>query len=261
MKTRIISAIVMLLVLIPITILGGLPFTILFTVLGVLGLYEFLKLEKDIPYLIRYSAILFSIVMILYNYRDTTVNYLLNYKLLAGMMLFYFITIVLVGNNDKFNYKKAFYLIVTTLLIGISFNGFIIMRNLGGSNLIFYFFMISALTDSFALFGGKLFGKHKLSKLSPKKTIEGSIIGSVIGSVCASLFGYYLLTNSMSFISIFMLSLVLSVFGQCGDLFFSAVKREYGIKDYSNLIPGHGGILDRLDSVIFVLLGYILIML
>ena len=261
MKTRTISAIVMLLILIPITILGGIPYTILFTILGVLGLYEFLKLDKDIPVLIKYTSILFVIVMILYNYNDTTVYYLLNYKLLTGMLLFYFITIVVIGNNDRFNYKKAFYLIVTTLLIGISFNSLIILRNHGGYYLIFYLFMISTLTDTFALFGGKLLGKHKLSKLSPKKTIEGSIIGSIIGSVAATVFALCYVTTNLSFINVFISTFVLSIFGQFGDLFFSSIKRECKVKDYSNLIPGHGGILDRLDSIIFVTLGYILILL
>ena len=106
------------------------------------------------------------------------------------------------------------------------------------------------MTDTFAYFSGYLFGKHKLiPKISPKKTIEGSI-GGVIGSiVCCIIFGYIFKLDIIQMIIIGGLG---SVIAQIGDLFASAIKRYVGIKDYGKLIPGHGGILDRFDSVILV---------
>ena len=102
------------------------------------------------------------------------------------------------------------------------------------------------------------FGRHKLiPHVSPKKTWEGSIGGSVIATVGVSIFYHYLVSpaNWKIVLGIF----ILSVMGQIGDLIFSKIKRENDIKDFSNLIPGHGGILDRLDSTIAIMLGYLII--
>ena len=115
------------------------------------------------------------------------------------------------------------------------------------------------VTDIFAMLGGKFFGKHKLCpKLSPKKTWEGSIIG-LAGGVIISLIFYIIFIGSIN-ITVVMTSIILSIVGQMGDLVMSKVKREHDIKDFSNLIPGHGGILDRLDSVIFVFLTYMFLL-
>lgn len=111
--------------------------------------------------------------------------------------------------------------------------------------------IIAALgSDIFAYFTGHLFGKHKIAPhLSPKKTIEGAI-GGVIGSSLASwLFGYIFIKEIA--ITCLVLGFVGGIAGIAGDFSASAFKRKMGIKDYSNLIPGHGGIMDRFDSVIF----------
>lgn len=111
------------------------------------------------------------------------------------------------------------------------------------------------LSDVFALFGGMFFGKHKLApELSPKKTVEGAI-GGFLGSI-VSLLIYGVLMQFVWHLNVNYLLLALygalgSVVSQLGDLSFSYIKREYGIKDYGNILPGHGGVLDRFDSVIF----------
>lgn len=107
--------------------------------------------------------------------------------------------------------------------------------------------------DSFALFGGKWFGKHKLAPLvSPNKTIEGSVTGAVAATL-AGIGLYFALRGSydISLVRCMLTALICSSFGQVGDLAASLIKRMAGLKDYSNLIPGHGGVMDRIDSLLF----------
>ena len=107
--------------------------------------------------------------------------------------------------------------------------------------------------DSFALFGGRRFGKHKLCPdVSPNKTIEGSVCGAL--AAAAAGIGFYFVLRSgydISLLRCVLTAFVCSSFGQVGDLAASLFKRMTGIKDYSNLIPGHGGIMDRVDSLLF----------
>lgn len=117
--------------------------------------------------------------------------------------------------------------------------------------IIFGILIIIWSNDTFAYLIGKNFGKRKLfEKVSPKKTIEGFIGGMVFGTVAALIIAYT--TSSLSTFHWIVLSIIISIFGTIGDLVASKFKREANIKDSSNLIPGHGGFLDRLDSLIFV---------
>lgn len=113
------------------------------------------------------------------------------------------------------------------------------------------------LSDTFALFGGRLFGKHKLAPhISPKKTWEGLICGLLFGTLSGFAVHYILVAFGQNIIplwAVLVASFLSAVSGAFGDLAASAVKREAGIKDYSNLIPGHGGILDRADSALFAI--------
>jgi phosphatidate cytidylyltransferase len=126
-------------------------------------------------------------------------------------------------------------------------------------------FVLSAAwgADCFGLIVGKTIGKHKFTKISPNKTIEGCIGGIfgalIFSALCVVVFSVaFGISFSLKYVLIF--TLILSVFGEIGDLFLSAIKRQAGVKDFSNLIPGHGGILDRIDSVLFILpAAYILL--
>lgn len=131
-----------------------------------------------------------------------------------------------------------------------------------GLFLILYVMFCAWLTDTFAYFAGSFLGKHKLCpKISPKKTVEGAI-GGVIGGVVNAVILYAIFENFVfddphkRYLEVALLAAVLSVLGMCGDLTFSVLKRNCGVKDFANLVPGHGGMMDRFDSEVFVLLGF-----
>lgn len=124
-----------------------------------------------------------------------------------------------------------------------------------GVFLIWYVMFASWGTDIFAYVCGKLIGKHKFSKISPNKTIEGCV-GGTIGAVIMILIYTTIINNlcgmNINYVLVAGIGLILSLLSQMGDFAASSIKRFTGIKDYSNLIPGHGGMLDRIDSIIFI---------
>ena len=127
------------------------------------------------------------------------------------------------------------------------------MKN--GKFLLGYIFIASWGTDVFAYCIGRRFGKHKFSKVSPKKSIEGCIAGTIGSTVLALIYTIILnnvLTFEYSYFIVGISGIALSLIGQLGDFSASCIKRYVDIKDYSNLLPGHGGMLDRIDSVLFI---------
>ena len=124
-----------------------------------------------------------------------------------------------------------------------------------GKYLIWYLLISAWGTDTFAYAVGRRFGKHKLTTISPKKSVEGSI-GGTIGAIIIALIYTYVTEQyvdlGLSYIIVAVGTLILSILSQIGDLAASSIKREMEIKDYGNLLPGHGGMLDRIDSLIFI---------
>lgn len=172
----------------------------------------------------------------------------------------------IIATNMKYNIKDIAitffgicYIVIFLMYIPI------IRETVNGRITIWYVFIAAWGTDIFAYCIGRKFGKHKFSKISPNKSIEGCIAG-VIGSVISMLL-YTLVCNTylgmnFNYYYIIIIGVVLSLVGQIGDFAASSIKRYTGIKDFSNLIPGHGGMLDRIDSVIFIApFAYFLLML
>ena len=171
--------------------------------------------------------------------------------------------------DKRYTIIDSIYAFTTMLYLSLGLKGMLYLRSVGGveninhgTMVIVYVLLVTCLTDIFAYFGGmtcyKLLGADKVHKLneriSPKKTIEGTIIGTLFGTGLGFLFAMLALKNvdlGIAHWSIYLLmSFVLSICGQIGDLVLSAVKRHFAIKDYSNLLPGHGGVLDRIDSLL-----------
>ena len=256
MKTRILSAIVMLAISIPLLIIGKLPFAIFVTLLGVCGLFELLHVreeKKKIPFLLKIFAYLLVIFFILYNRDGNDFTYYLDYRVMAFIMFFFLAPMVFINNRKKYNANDALFLIGATIFVGLAFNLVLQIRNYSIFYVI-YLFLITIFTDIFAMEIGKRIGKTKMAPdISPNKTWEGSIGGMIMGTFVASAFYITVINNNINIVKIVFFTLCLSAVAQLGDLVFSSVKRYYGKKDFSNLIPGHGGLLDRIDSVIFIL--------
>lgn len=263
MKTRVLSAIVMTVVLVPILIVGGKLFAAIMMILACGGLYELIHIRetrKKFPLIIKIFAYIMVVFFSLNNFDSVDFLYDVSYKAVALMIFLFLTPIVFINDNKKYNLNDALFLVGSVLFIGLSFSLLIITRNFNIKYII-YLLLITIFTDTFALFTGMMIGSKKLaSGISPKKTIEGSIGGSLMGTFVATAFYMTVINPHASLVLIILVTLGLTVVGQLGDLVFSAIKRYYGEKDFSNLIPGHGGILDRLDSLIFVVLAFILIM-
>lgn len=180
------------------------------------------------------------------------------------------VLILMLLQYNKTRFQDAVIAIFASVCIPYAFSLMIVFRDIDnyvdgytkteGIFLLIFAFMASWMTDIFAYFTGSKFGKHKLCpNISPKKSVEGAIGGVV----CAMLLNILLLFifkkfffdegTGLSYIGVAVISVVLSVVSMFGDLAASTIKRNFGIKDFGKLLPGHGGIMDRFDSALFVM--------
>lgn len=201
------------------------------------------------------AYIIFAMIAVA-NINNKEFVYSIDFRIISALFISMLLPIVLYHDRKQYSVNDAFYLIGGIFFLGISFNLLIVLRNIE-MNYLIYLFLITILTDTYAYFGGMLVGKTKLlEEISPKKTVEGMAIGTIVGTFIAVYFYHIVIDPTMSLYWLTFITFFLSILGQFGDLVFSAMKRYFGKKDFSNLIPGHGGILDRFDSIIFVVLGF-----
>lgn len=170
------------------------------------------------------------------------------------ILLILFLQVIVTGMKTNFN--DLAYTFVGIIYIAFFISSMVMLRNSEhGKILIWYVLFAGWATDVFAYAIGKRLGKHKFSEVSPKKSIEGAIAGTIGAIAVALVYTYFInmyTTVQYSYLSISLITLILSVIGQIGDFAASTIKRYVEIKDYSNLIPGHGGMLDRIDSIMFI---------
>ncbi len=177
---------------------------------------------------------------------------------------------LMLHNHENTKFSDVSFVVMSSLFVPFAFTRLMYFRDIKlyypdkgytdahGIFLILFILFSACMTDTCAYFAGSFLGKHKLCpKISPKKTVEGAV-GGVIGCVIANLILYAVYNNFIfenpvnNYVPIAVASVITSVVGMCGDLTASLIKRNYGIKDFGNLIPGHGGIMDRFDSIMFV---------
>lgn len=274
MKQRIITGVIIVLIMTPILLFAQTPVLPIAIAIGsVIAMFEILRciglqkayafavplyvLAATLPFISRFMALgsLNATVE-----HESAKHLAQSGAILMIIILFYFFTVA-IFSRGKYQLADVCVLFATSFYILMGFNAIGILHdNEHGGHILYFAIFISAwATDVFAYFCGMLFGKggkHKLiPDVSPKKTVEGAIGGSVFCVISMILFGLLCnwITEYNSNILMFAIGgLLASVVSQIGDLLMSYVKRNYGIKDFSQLFPGHGGVLDRFDSIMAV---------
>jgi phosphatidate cytidylyltransferase len=254
MKTRVISGLIMVPLAIVIWV-GGIPLAVVAMIIGAMGIAEFIegffkigvKAEKYFSW--TCLAFLYAVYARKF-FVDAPFENFTNYILLWFCVTVSLGLVMVLFTNDH-NITDGPVTTLSVLYIGFLSSHIVLIDNLEqGSILIWLALLTSFGTDTSAYFSGMLWGKKKLSpSLSPKKTVEGSI-GGIIGSMLLCLLFANLYAPELM-LHCALIGLAGSVAAQFGDLVASAFKRKMGIKDYGSLIPGHGGILDRFDSILF----------
>lgn len=254
MKQRIITAVIAAALFIPFVVYGNMPFTILVYAMAAIGLFEMLRMKGISMFSVQGVLgllVLFTILMPA-NWAKEVENALSfsQLELLSIIAMLLMIYTVLVKN--KITFDTVGFILASVFYVGVGFHYFIATREVGIPYIIFALVIVWT-TDSGAYFVGRKLGKHKLwPEISPKKTIEGFVGGIVIALVATVIFQYFAQLD-VNYGVLLLVAFVASIIGQLGDLVESAIKRHYGVKDSGTILPGHGGILDRFDSLIFVL--------
>lgn len=254
MKQRIITAIIAGAVFLAIIIIGNWPFTLLMVTLATIAMNELLKMKQ--MKLISPIGLLSLFLMLILLLPETILGFQwLHIEKLEMFVLSIVVLLALtVVTKNKFTFDQAGFIILSSVYVGFGFHFFIYTRFLEqGLTLLFFILVLVWATDSGAYFSGRLVGKHKLwPEISPKKTIEGAIGGILSAFLVGIIYTSFIPLFPSLMTTIFFI-LVVSVTGQIGDLVESALKRHYSVKDSGQVLPGHGGILDRFDSLIYVM--------
>lgn len=244
MKERIITALVLLGLLSLSFYLGSNAILLLVSAFLLISAYEIyhIRRKKVAPLmLIVYISIVIGSIFI-----PTT-------GAIAYISMIFILFSVLSVIFKWFNFKEFTFAFTLMTVLVMAVLG---IRNILAINmyLLLYVLIAAFATDTLAFFGGKQFGKNKLiPRVSPNKTVEGAISGYIGGVLLSFLFGYFVLGEQVGINPLLVSSLLIPALSQFGDLVFSLIKRTFSIKDFGFIFPGHGGALDRIDSLIFAI--------
>lgn len=235
------------------TYLGNIYLNFFFLISLIFSLYELNKAFKN--YNIncsKYSLIGYIYLLVLFISNFLNENYFLNNHYSVILIIFIYMFILFIFDNDTNKISSVSMAIFSCIYICL-LGDFLIINYTDYLPKLFTIIAIAVGTDVFAYLGGSLLGKHKLiPKISPKKTIEGAIIGLIGGFTLGYLVLYYfgIKIDNITYILLILSALCCEL----GDLFASAIKRQCNIKDFGHFLPGHGGALDRLDGILFIIL-------
>lgn len=267
MKTRTITGIVAFLLFLPVLIWSStIVYPIVMSLLAVIACGEMLnclgvlkKYNLSVPSFIFSGLLPICVRLVAYHFGDTARLRPMELMTITFLIYVLYIFGVAVLSHKTVSIEEAVMTIVTVTYITFGFCSMVLVRDFktfDGKWVFLIVFMGAWLTDIFAYFCGRAFGKHKLiPEISPKKTVEGSIGGIICCMLGIVLYGFILSKFTdfhPNYIVLAVSGIVSSTVSQIGDLIMSVIKRRYAIKDYGKILPGHGGILDRFDSVIAV---------
>ncbi len=266
MKQRVITALLFGIVFIgAVLLMNTIVFPIFVAALSAVAVYEIEKAVGLTNRLIKAATFALSVA----------IPFIIHFHIslpIAPIGCFYVVLILIfmLLRFETTRFEQAIVAIFASVCVPYSLSLMIVFRDVyyyfdnyskvDGVFLLILSFFTAWMTDIFAYFVGRKFGKHKLCpKISPKKSVEGAI-GGIIGAVVLNVLLLLVFNNfifgtksDLSYITVAVLSVILSVVSMFGDLAASTIKRNFGIKDFGNLLPGHGGIMDRFDSALFVM--------
>lgn len=244
MKTKILTAVVLIAVALPPLIVGGIPLRILIFSVAALTSYEIIALRGNKT---NWPLIIFLFLSIVAMYNVPSEYYP------AAVGIFIVVLFMIVLFNPSVQIEDITYIFIISTMITLALKGVIHIYMYGGKVMIFVA-LACFCCDSGAYFFGVSFGKHKLiPRISPKKTWEGAIGGYFSGLIISLIFGLNFVKDLPPLL-IWEAAIILPFAAEIGDLAFSSIKRHYGVKDYGSIFPGHGGMLDRIDSLVFCLM-------
>ncbi len=262
MKQRLITGSILTVILLPIVIFSKyIIYPITLSLLCVMAVYEVLtvigasrKYSVSLPSYILAAAMPTSAYFI----RSVDkLSYILAFAaILVGYMIYLFFVMIF-KKRGFLTYAMLAEVFTTVAYVVVSFTALSMIRYIdNGGYYIALAILASCITDIFAYITGRLFGKHKLApQISPKKTVEGSAGGVLFAIIAFVIYGLILdgaTELSVNYVWLTVLAVILSVVGQLGDLLASAIKREHEVKDFGSVFPGHGGVMDRFDSILVI---------
>lgn len=254
MKQRIITGVIAGALFLALLVVGKIYFDILVALLVIIAMQELFKMAK--LHLLSFEGILATLAALSLTLPIGVKWFGLNLD--GGSMLFtIFVFAMLTGmvfSKGNYSFEDVGFPFLSAFYVGIGFQNLLAARK-SGLVVVFLALFIVWATDIGAYFVGRSIGKRKLlPSVSPNKTVEGSI-GGIIAAIAVAVVIYFLYSQNLpqiGYLKLIIFTIIFSVVGQIGDLVESSIKRHYGVKDSGKILPGHGGILDRFDNLIFV---------